>query len=236
MHIALASRPDEPAFASEPVNAMYRRSLYHSSRTRVDQVLDLLRSCLSRLREEDRDAARKVIRLEEEIDQRMRVVLETKTGGRRLRCHGDYHLGQVLFTGRDFVIMDFEGEPARPISERRLKRSPLRDVAGMLRSFHYASISALVSGRVRPEDIQNLSKCADYWYHWVSVDFLRAYLDTAQNGDFLPASESGTKALLDLCLIDKAVYELAYELNNRPTWVRIPLRGILGLIEGTRTE
>jgi maltose alpha-D-glucosyltransferase/alpha-amylase len=236
LHIALASRPDEPDFAPEPVNAMYRRSLYQSSRTRVDQVLDLLRSSLSRLEEEDRDAARKVIRVEEEIDQRMRMILETKTGGRRLRCHGDYHLGQVLFTGRDFLIMDFEGEPARPISERRLKRSPLRDVAGMLRSFHYAAVSALISGRVRPEDVQTLSKCADYWYHWVSVDFLKAYLGTAQDGDFLPASESGIKALLDLCLIDKAMYELAYELNNRPTWVGIPLRGTLGLIEGTGTE
>jgi maltose alpha-D-glucosyltransferase/alpha-amylase len=236
LHVALASRPDEPDFASEPFNAMYRRSLYQASRTRVDQVLDLLQSNLTRLPEEYRDAARKVLALEEKIDQRLRTVVDAKIGGRRLRCHGDYHLGQVLFTGKDFLIMDFEGEPARPISERRLKRSPLRDVAGMLRSFHYAAVSALHSGRVRPEDIPTLERWADYWYHWVGVDFLQAYFDAAEPGDFLPGSESGITALLDLCLIDKAVYELGYELNNRPSWVRIPLHGIIGLFEEAGNE
>ncbi len=236
LHVALASRPDEPDFAPEPLNAMYRRSLYQASRTRVDQALDLLQSSLPKLPEEYRDAARRVLGLEKEIDRRLRVVVDAKIGGRRLRCHGDYHLGQVLFTGKDFRIMDFEGEPARPISERRLKRSPLRDVAGMLRSFHYAAVSALFSGRVRPEDIPTLGRWVDYWYHWVSVDFLKAYLDAAEDGDFLPPSEAGISALLDLCLIDKAVYELGYELNNRPTWVRIPLQGILGLIEEAGSE
>jgi maltose alpha-D-glucosyltransferase/alpha-amylase len=215
---------------------MYRRSLYQASRTRVEQVLDLLQSCLTKLPEESRDTARKVLGLEKEIDQRLRAVVDAKIGGRRLRCHGDYHLGQVLFTGKDFLIMDFEGEPARPISERRLKRSPLRDVAGMLRSFHYAAVSALFSGRVRPEDIPTLGRWVDYWYHWVSVDFLKAYFDAAEEGAFLPASESGISALLDLCLIDKAMYELGYELNNRPSWVRIPLHGIIALIEGAGKE
>jgi maltose alpha-D-glucosyltransferase/alpha-amylase len=232
LHVALASRPDESDFAPEPFNAMYRRSLYQASRTRVEQVLDLLQSRLSKLPGEYREDARKVLGLEKQIDQRLRAVLDMKIGGRRLRCHGDYHLGQVLFTGKDFLIMDFEGEPARPISERRLKRSPLRDVAGMLRSFHYAAVSALFSGRVRPEDIPALGKWVDYWYHWVSVDFLKAYLDAAEEGDFLPTSASAISALLELCLIDKAVYELGYELNNRPSWVRIPLQGILGLIDG----
>jgi len=236
LHVALASRSDEPDFAPEPFNAMYRRSLYQASRTRVDQVIDLLQSNLTKLPEDYRDAARKVLGLEKKIDQRLRTVVDAKIGGRRLRCHGDYHLGQVLFTGKDFLIMDFEGEPARPISERRLKRSPLRDVAGMLRSFHYAAVSALYSGRVRPEDIPTLERWADYWYHWVSVDFLRAYFDAAEAGGFLPGSESGIAALLDLCLIDKAVYELGYELNNRPSWVRIPLHGIIGLFEGAGNE
>jgi maltose alpha-D-glucosyltransferase/alpha-amylase len=231
LHMALASRPNEPEFAPEPIHAMYRRSLYQFSRTRVDQVLELLRRRLSVLPEELREDARTVLKLEPEIDRRLRVVVDEKVGGRRIRCHNDYHLGQVLFTGKDFVIMDFEGEPARPISERRLKRSPLRDVAGMVRSFHYAAISALIGGRVRPEDIPVLKPWAEFWHHWVTVDFLKAYFEIAGEGNFLPTSESGISALFDLCLIDKAMYEVAYELNNRPDWVGIPLAGILSLFE-----
>jgi maltose alpha-D-glucosyltransferase/alpha-amylase len=229
LHMALASRPDEPEFASEPITAMYRRSLYQSSRTRVDQVLELLRRRLSDLPKESQEDARTVLELDSEIDRRLRVVVDEKVGGRRIRCHNDYHLGQVLFTGKDFLIMDFEGEPARPISERRLKRSPLRDVAGMVRSFHYAAVSALIGGRVRPEDIPVLKPWAEFWHHWVAVDFLNAYFEIAGEGNFLPTSPSGISALFDLCLIDKAMYEVAYELNNRPDWVGIPLQGILSL-------
>jgi len=233
LHLALASRSDDAAFAPEPINTMYRRSVYESSRTRLDQAFTLLRRRLSALPEHVRPEARAVLGQSKQIEQRLRSVVDRKVGGLRIRCHGDYHLGQVLYTGKDFLIMDFEGEPARPISERQLKRSPLRDVGGMLRSFHYAAVSALIAGRVRPEDVPILEPRAEVWYLWVAAYFLRAYLDLVADADLVPEGEDELAALLDLCVIDKALYELEYELNNRPDWVRIPLRGIASLIESS---
>jgi trehalose synthase-fused probable maltokinase len=130
----------------------------------------------------------------------------------------------VLFTGQDFVIIDFEGEPARPLRERRLKATPLRDVAGMIRSFHYAAHSGM------PHETPDLEPWARFWYCWISAAFLRAYLATANGAEFLPVSRTEVKLLLDTFLLEKAMYELAYELNHRPDWVRIPLRGIAQLL------
>ncbi len=231
LHIALASSAENRDFTPEPITAMYRRSVYQSSRSRADQVLELLRKRSGQLAADARSEARAVLNLRKQIDQHLKLVVDKKVAGMRIRCHGDYHLGQVLYTGRDFLIMDFEGEPARPITERRLKRTPLRDVGGMLRSFHYASVAALIQGGARPEDIPPLEPWAHFWYHWVAVDFLKAYLDEAADAGFLPENREQLAALLDLCVIDKALYELAYELNNRPDWVRIPLRGISSLFE-----
>jgi maltose alpha-D-glucosyltransferase/alpha-amylase len=141
----------------------------------------------------------------------------------------------VLSTGTDFVIIDFEGEPARSLSERRLKRSPLRDVAGMLRSFHYAAYAALfrssAGGVVRAEDRAALEPWARFWYAWVAATFLRAYLATAGDASFLPRRREEFAVLLDAFLTEKAIYELAYELNNRPHWAGIPLQGILQVLE-----
>jgi maltose alpha-D-glucosyltransferase/alpha-amylase len=152
-------------------------------------------------------------------------MIERKIGAVRTRCHGDYHLGQVLYTGKDFVIIDFEGEPARPLSERRVKRSPLRDVAGMLRSFHYASHAALAGQMpgavIRSEDISALEPWAQLWQTWASAAFLRSYLSTAASGGFLPHSREEVRVLLDFLLIDKAVYELNYAvrcLTPHPWW------------------
>jgi maltose alpha-D-glucosyltransferase/alpha-amylase len=146
-------------------------------------------------------------------------------------------LGQVLYTGKDFYIIDFEGEPARAISERRLKRSPLRDVASMLRSFQYAAQAVLygdvpgVIARARPEDWETLGVWARYWTRWVGLAFLRDYLHTAGDAPFLPKSRESLSIMLLTFLLDKALYEMVYELNNRPAWVRLPLHGILQLVE-----
>jgi len=154
----------------------------------------------------------------------------------RIRCHGDYHLGQVLYTGKDFIIIDFEGEPARPLSERRIKRSPLRDVAGMLRSFHYAAYTALFAEEAEgvyashPAALAALEPWARFWYHWVAAVFLRTYREVASRASFLPRAREELQVLLDAYLLQKAVYEVGYELNNRPDWVRVPLRGILQLL------
>jgi maltose alpha-D-glucosyltransferase/alpha-amylase len=136
-----------------------------------------------------------------------------------------------LFTGKDFVITDFEGEPARSYSERRLKRSPLRDVAGMIRSFHYAAYGGLfLDNQIRNEDISKLVPYAEQWYHYMSGFFMKAYLETVKGSPFIPKSKEDMNTLMTTFLLEKAVYELNYELNNRPDWVIIPLRGIKSLV------
>ncbi|MFP3854909.1 MAG: alpha-amylase, partial [Anaerolineales bacterium] len=234
LHIALSSDSHNDAFAPQPINAMYRRSLYQSSRTRLDQAFNLLKKRIDSLPEDVEGDARVVFEAAKRIDRRLRAIVDKKVQGQRIRCHGDYHLGQVLYTGKDLLIMDFEGEPARPISERRLKRSPLTDVAGMLRSFDYASVAAVIAGRARPEDLKVLEPWTQYWYLWTSASFLKAYRETAAEAAFLPKNEEQFAALLDVFLFDKALYELAYELNNRPGWVGIPLRGLIRLLEGAQ--
>ena len=144
--------------------------------------------------------------------------------------HGDYHLGQVLYTGHDFVIIDFEGEPTRTLYERRLKRLALRDVAGMLRSFSYASQAALRSQEIPAEKLQNLQAWAHFWVDSVSAVFLKSYLATAGNASWVPQNADDLELQLTTMLLEKALYELRYELNLRPDWVRIPLRGILDLV------
>jgi maltose alpha-D-glucosyltransferase/alpha-amylase len=154
----------------------------------------------------------------------------------RIRIHGDYHLGQVLFTGKDFVIVDLEGEPSRSLSERRFKRSPLRDVAGMIRSFEYAAAHAVRHGPMRVEDVPALLPWAQLWQRWVSAGFLRGYFEAAGDAPFLPKGRDAVGAMLDFYLLDKAIYELRYELNHRPDWVGIPLEGIRRRLESLEAE
>jgi maltose alpha-D-glucosyltransferase / alpha-amylase len=150
----------------------------------------------------------------------------------KIRIHGDYHLGQVLFTGKDFLIIDFEGEPARSFSERRLRRSPLRDVAGMMRSFHYAAYAVLIQNNsIRQEDSAQLEQWAELWYEFVSGYYLSKYLKKVNGFDFIPEDKESFDILLETFLLEKAIYELKYELNNRPDWVMIPLRGIKSIMK-----
>jgi maltose alpha-D-glucosyltransferase/alpha-amylase len=182
----------------------------------------------------DHRDAQELLGRENDLHQNVRALLDGKIDALRIRIHGDYHLGQVLYTGNDFVMIDFEGEPARPLSERRIKRSALRDVAGMLRSYHYAPYAVLFGNApgsvVRAEDRAALEGGAKFWYQWVSAAFLRAYLDESRKGSHLPSSGEQVDILLRAYLIEKALYEIVYELNNRPEWVRIPLRGLLDLL------
>ena len=236
LHKLLASDFKDPAFAPEPFTALYRRSLYQSFRTLADQSLSLLEKRLPGLPEEIRPAGAKILKLENAILERLRQILDKKMTGMRIRVHGDFHLGQVLFTGKDFVIIDFEGEPARPITERRLKRSPLRDVAGMLRSFNYAALSKLRNNSVRPEDAAQLKPWARFWDFWVSVSYVKGYLNTAANAFFLPKSQDEFNLMLGVYVLEKAIYELAYELNNRPGWADVPIAGILQIVQPEETN
>jgi maltose alpha-D-glucosyltransferase/alpha-amylase len=173
--------------------------------------------------------------MEAMILKRFQGILDRKITAMRIRVHGDYHLGQVLYTGKEFVLIDFEGEPDHSMSARRIKRSPLRDVAGMLRSFHYASHALLigeVGGSVfRSGDVKSLEPWAVCWAGWVASAFLQGYVAVAGKGAFLPRTREELSILLDTYLLEKAIYELAYELNNRPDWVKLPLLGILSLME-----
>jgi maltose alpha-D-glucosyltransferase/alpha-amylase len=139
----------------------------------------------------------------------------------------------VLYTGKDFFIIDFEGEPARSLGVRRMKRSPLRDVAGMLRSFHYAAYAALLgqAAKVRPEDYPTLAPWAQLWYGWVGTTFLRTYLEVTRHSNVLPTAPQHLNILLDAYLLEKALYELAYELNSRPDWIQVPLQGMNQLLQ-----
>ncbi len=234
MHLILASDTRNPNFSPEPFTSLYQRSMYQSMRSLSTRVLQVLRKELPDLPERTRATAQKVIDSESDILHQFGTLLDHKMLVTRIRCHGDYHLGQVLYTGKDFAIIDFEGEPARPLSERRIKRSPIRDVAGMLRSFHYASFAALLqqaSGvSLRAEDSAILKPWASYWYFYTSAVFLRAYRGQAGNASFIPQSRDEFEILLNAFLLDKAMYELGYELNNRPDWVHIPLQSILQLL------
>jgi maltose alpha-D-glucosyltransferase/alpha-amylase len=238
MHIALASGGGEPSFAPEPFSALYQRSIYQSMRATATRSFQLLRQRLKSLPKPLLEEAQQLLEREGAVLQRFHALLGRKITAMRIRCHGDYHLGQVLYTGKDFVIIDFEGEPTRPLSERRIKRSPLRDVAGMIRSFHYAAYTALFKQEAaggyasHPEARAALELWARVWYLWVSATFLRTYREVASKASFLPHTREELQVLMDAYLLEKAVYELGYELDNRPDWVRVPLRGIVQLLEG----
>jgi maltose alpha-D-glucosyltransferase / alpha-amylase len=236
LHVTLAEGSDDANFAPEPFSDSARQDIYRGMVALIDQIFPLLRQHLTDFPEAVQENAQSILGRESEIRKRFALIRDTHLTAMRIRCHGDYHLGQVLYTGEDFVIIDFEGEPARPLRERRLKGSPLRDVAGMLRSFHYAAYAALIGkvAGVRREEFSFLEPWARFWYLWVSVAFLKAYCSAAGQAPFLPSSREELRMLLEAHLLEKAVYELGYELNNRPDWVKIPLRGILDLLETVR--
>ena len=231
LHLALASSMEDRAFSPEPFNAMAQRSVYQNMRASLRRAFTFLEKKLSDLPSAFRNEAKEVLAAEQEILGREKRLLDRRTNAAKIRIHGDYHLGQLLYTGKDFVILDFEGEPARALSERKLKRSALRDVAGMMRSFQYAAYSALWQPAMRKEDVPFLERWADLWYRQVSSVFLQSYLKTTRDAVFIPENSDDLQIMLEAYLLDKAVYEIGYELNNRPDWVVIPVRGIKHILK-----
>jgi maltose alpha-D-glucosyltransferase/alpha-amylase len=235
LHVALGSEPDDRDFAPEPFTPFYQRSLFQSMRNLTVHTLLQLRRSLNRVPEANRAEAEKVVALESSILKQFRSIHETGIAGKRIRCHGNLHLGELLYTGKDFVFIDFEGESARPLGERRIKRSPLNDVAMMIRSFEYATYAALFKqldlGTLHEERLPQLEPWTGFWYRWVSSVYLNAYLEVVGKTDLLPRSKEELKVLFDVHLLEKAVYEVGYELKNRPSWLKIPLRAIAKLIE-----
>jgi maltose alpha-D-glucosyltransferase / alpha-amylase len=231
LHIALSGRADLPDFAPEPFTEFYRHSLYHGFVAQLSRTLDALRIQMAMLPESAREEARAVLECEDTLRERFIALRDTRISGMRTRHHGDYHLANLLYTGSDYIITNFDGDHTRPMSERRIKRSPIKDVASMIRSFHYVSHAVLfnhVPGIVTNTDAApRLERWAKAWYQWVSALFLRGYIETAGPAHCLPKTQIETKALLDAYTLEKGLLEVEFELERRPDWVRIPLHGIL---------
>ncbi|MFZ0274008.1 MAG: maltose alpha-D-glucosyltransferase [Acidobacteriaceae bacterium] len=229
MHLALASGRDA-AFTVHQPETSELESLRDQLIGNAAHAFDLLKTNLSRLPEDTVEQAGLALSRRGALLANFRTLPSLKNTGLWTRIHGDYHLGQVLRSRSDFVILDFEGEPARPLAERRAKHSPLKDVAGMLRSFSYAAFAALTQYTTRrPEDFAQLEPWARVWETLVSGAFLRAYRETVADSPIIPQERGDFEALLHIYMLDKALYELVYELNNRPGWIRIPLHGMLSL-------
>ena len=230
LHLALSSHTDDPQFAPEPFTDHYRQAFYHSMAALTNQTLQLMRQRLNTLPSPAQAEAQKVLEQQDQIRRRFRLIPERRIPATRTRLHGDLDLRQVLHTGKDFVFVGFEGRPDRPLSERRIKRCPLRDVATLLLSFQYAAYSVLVDQLPgvtrRPEALPALEFWAGYWSDWVCAVFLKGYFDRA-----LPTSDAQLRPLLDAFLLEQALEKIALELNDRPEWVRIPARTILRLLD-----
>ncbi len=233
MHLALASNASRPELAPEPFTANYQRALYSSLRKLVRDRFNLLRSSKARIPPDAIDLAGEVLQLEPLVHEAFSEIYEERIQAVRSRIHGDFHLGQVLFTGNDFFIIDFEGEPGFTFTERRLKKNPMKDVAGMMRSFHYAAFGKiLLNENYRDRDREVLEIWAEQWQHYISRFYLAAYMERLGQPDWSRDND----ILLRTFLIEKAIYEMGYELNGRPEWVSIPLRGILYHINRYRLE
>ncbi len=229
LHLALGSETDDPAFSPEPVTSEYLVQLAAEIKDRAARTFDHLKDNLSRLPDDAVEEAGLVLRRRRELLGRLQQLIPGMKG-QRIRVHGDYHLGQLLRSKNDYIILDFEGEPSRSLDERRVKHSPLKDVAGMLRSFSYAAYAALFNYVARrPEAVDQLRPWARLWERSTSAEFTRAYLETIGPRPLLAENPVETQGLLQAYLLDKALYELRYEFDSRPNWVRIPLWGLSSL-------
>jgi maltose alpha-D-glucosyltransferase/alpha-amylase len=239
LHQFLSRQTELVDFAPEPFTLAYQRSLYQSLRALSLDLVDLLQHAIPNLPDELQGPARRVVESESQLLDYFRPLLEHPFHGQRTRVHADCHLGQVLFTGKDFLFIDFEGVPTQSLGERRLKRSPLRDVAGMLRSFDYAAQSTLLGlgtgrgqppGVIRYEDRAALIPWSDFWRLAVCHRFLAAYLAEPAMASLLPQQRADLRRLLDIFMLERLVTELTHELRHRPRWLTIPLHGLLRVL------
>ncbi|MBS1500869.1 MAG: putative maltokinase [Bacteroidetes bacterium] len=227
MHLALLSGKKDHAFKPEKFNAGYVKWLQEHLNNLLAKRINLLKENYARLDKNAKSLADEFINSEAIIRHFFAKIADNDMQSLRIRIHGDYHLGQVLFTGTDYLVIDFEGEPESSIADRKIKHSPLKDVAGMIRSFHYAVCAKLYfSSETRAVDPLRLQKAADRWYKLITDAYVDAYMHTMGDISAIFGTRTELNFLLQLHLLEKAVYELGYELNGRPDWIRIPLKGI----------
>jgi maltose alpha-D-glucosyltransferase/alpha-amylase len=230
LHLALGQPTTNQNFTPEPLGAEQSTALRTQLIANAARAFEALKENLAQLPDEVVEPAGLVLSQRKALFQRLNELTATALGGMQTRIHGDYHLGQVLRTKSDFVILDFEGEPARSLQERSAKQSPLKDVAGMLRSFSYAAFASLNRYTAhRPQDAGKLESWSRLWEQSITGEFLKAYREVVGQSPIVPSEPAAFRSLLGAFILDKAFYELVYELNNRPAWVRIPLQGILSL-------
>lgn len=232
MHQALAGHPQVKDFDTEAFSLHYQRSVFSSLQTLTRSAFDNLQGKIEGMEGETLTIASEVLSMRPDVLKAFKKIFVHKMDTIKTRTHGDYHLTQVLWTGKDFAITNFEGESARPFSERRLRRSPLRDVAAMIRSLHYATYSSLMDHAINNMDKrEELHVWGEAWFYYMTRMFIRGYMQHVGDFKFIPSNKKDFKILLHVLLLEKAVYELNYELNNRPEMVYIPLMGIKTLVQ-----
>ncbi|MCL2776462.1 MAG: putative maltokinase [Polyangiaceae bacterium] len=229
MHVALTSRPDDRAFSAEPLDLTTRLELIAHAESSLTGALGEFTTRGPTLSPTAESTLRTIQSRRTELETRLRLIASLDDAGEKTRVHGDLHLGQVLFTGHDFMLIDFEGEPARSLGERKAKRSPFVDVAGMLRSYDYAAATALRAHA--PTERATLIPWATLWKRAVSVALCEGWLDAVANASILPESVAAERTLLDFFLFEKCIYEIGYEMNSRPDWIEIPLVGLSELLD-----
>jgi maltose alpha-D-glucosyltransferase/alpha-amylase len=228
LHCALARPCDDPAFAPEPIRQADLAKWSQSANRELRATFAKLRAARAQLAESDRGVAEALLERQSRLRKRLAPVDPSLLDATRTRHHGDLHLGQVLLVRDDFLIIDFEGEPGRSVAERRRKHSPLRDVAGMLRSFAYAAARVLSHVRVSPgPHLDAVALALAEWRGQASAEFLAGHRAGIGDASSWPGNDEGARRLLELVLTEKALYELRYELDNRPDWVGATLRGLL---------
>jgi maltose alpha-D-glucosyltransferase/alpha-amylase len=235
LHLALSSDGKSPEFAPEAFTPFYQRSLYQTMRNTARHSLQKLRDELPNLPAETQPPAQRVLEAEPQLLKYFQSLLAVRVSAARIHCHGDYGLGQVMHTGKDFVIVDFEGHPKQAVTERRIKRLVLRDVTGMLCSFRYATDMALsrqvAQDALAEETRRTLAPWAETWRAWVSVAFLKGYLEKLGPSPLLPATDRELQSLLEIYLLHRLVDELGDHIGPQPALVRPACEGILQLLQ-----
>jgi len=231
LHLALATDTPDPAFAREVVTKDDVAAWAEATRQEAAKAFNALSRLPDTISEHVKAGIEHLMAQRANVDRRIDQFASAQPSGFKTRIHGDFHLGQVMLSGDDAVIIDFEGEPRRPLEERRAKTSPMRDVAGMLRSFDYAAWAALDNmSSLTPEPPAHVIEAAREWHRRAHHDFLENYEAIAKTSPTHPSDKAVAKAQLDMFLLQKALYEITYEASSRPAWIAIPLRGVLDLI------
>ena len=230
LHKALSQNPAKD-FSKEESSLHYQRSLFSGLQTLTRTTLQNLKSNLDSIPEEFREEAKEVIGLRSKILECFKEIYDHKIPVMKIRTHGDFHLEQVVWTGKDFLINNFEGDSSKSFSDRRILRSAMRDLASMIRSFHYVAYSRILSEEFSQQRKEgDLEEWAEDWHYYVSRLYIKGYFDKSENADFIPEDVEDFRILMHTFLLEKALMELNYEIKNRPEWTIIPIRGITAII------